>query len=173
VDQSKLITCDLLMNEGEKEMTAAELKEKQPDLYQEIFNLGAASVDLESAWSDGTTRERARVTEILSAGADPDATQKAIVDGISADGAYKLFFEAEKARKVAGLKEMAESAPQSAGYREPKEPERIDDAQIELSISNKALELMKREGIDLAEATRRVLFENKDLAARYYNQFDA
>jgi len=172
-DQHKLITCDLLTNKEDETMNLAELQEKHPDLYQEIFELGAASVDLNAVLAEGAAMERARVAEILAAEGDPEVTQRAIAEGINAEGAYKLFFEAEKARKIAGLKEMAESAPLSPGYQEPREPERIDDVNVELSISNKALELMKRDKIDLAEATRRVLSDNKELAERYYSQFNA
>lgn len=173
-DQTKTITCNLLHTEKEEvEMTLTEIREKLPELYQEIFNLGAASVDLSEARNDGITMERTRVTEILSAGADPESTHKAIVEGVSAEAAYKLFFEAEKAKKAAGLKEMADSAPRSLGYTEPKEPERIENANVELAISEKAIELATREKIDLGQATRRILSENKELAARYYKQFDA
>lgn len=173
-DHSKTITCTQVHTHKEEvEMTLTEIREKVPELYQEIFNLGAASVDLSAARNDGITMERTRVTEILSAGADPESTHNAIVDGVSAEAAYKLFFEAEKAKKAAGLKEMADSAPRSLGYTEPKEPERIENANVELAISEKAIELATSEKIDLGRATRRILSENKELAARYYKQFDA
>lgn len=169
-----------IISEPEKEfelMNLEELKSKYPDIYQEIFNLGAASVDAgkiaSEARQEGITRERSRVTEILTAGADPEATNKAIMEGITVEASYKLFFETEKARKIAGLREMAESAPQSPGYKGPKEPDGIKDTDLELTISSKAVALVQSEKIDLAEATRRVLAENKELAARYYKQFDA
>lgn len=171
-DEGKTVTCSLLhTDQKEVAMTLIELQEKHPELYQEVFNLGVASVDIAAHVRQGVDKERARVVEILNAGADPESTGTAIVSGIEASAAYKLFFEAEKARKVASLREMAESAPQSIGYHEPKDPERTDD--IEHTISRKAVELATREKIDLGEATRRVLAEDKELAMRYYKQFDA
>lgn len=173
-DQTKTVTCDLLHTEKEEVvMTLNELQEKHPELYQEVFNLGVVSVDIAAHVNQGIDQERTRVTEILNAGADPESMNKAIMEGIEASAAYKLFFEAEKAKRASALTEMATSAPPSIGHQEPEEPVRVDDAELDKKISAMAVELVKRDKIDIGEATKRVLLENKDLAARYYGRFDA
>lgn len=174
-DQSKTITCTMVRtSKEEKEMTLAELKEKHPDLYQEVFALGAQSVDLTAAREEGIALERERVKNLMSIeGADLEAKERAITDGLTLDAAYKLFFEAERGKKVQMLKEMREEAPLSLGHQDPVEPDRVDDKNLDAAISQKAIDLAKREGLDLGLATRRILSDNKDLAERYRRRFDA
>jgi capsid assembly protease len=95
------------------------LQEKYPELCSELVESGVASVDTAKiaaeAKTEGMTGERARVAEILTAGGDPEATQKAIKDGITADAAYKLFFDAERAKRSEKLDALKDSLPESAG----------------------------------------------------------
>lgn len=110
-------TMDLLMAEA-PELVAA-IKD---DVRQEAFNQG---------YEDGSAAERARVSEILAAGADAEIALAAINDGVSAEAAYKLFYEAEVAKRGAGLTELAENAtpavevPQPTDEGEPKSPEQV------------------------------------------------
>jgi hypothetical protein len=174
-----------LLSEGEQvsvdyekqevSMTTQELKEKHPDIYREVFDAGAASVDLSVVRADGKDEginaERERVAALLSVdGADDEARQKAITEGLAVDAAYKLFFEAERGKKAKGLQELQSEASLTLGYEAPKEPENLsgDPGQI---VSQKAIALSKSEKIGLAEATSRILAENKPLAAKYYGQY--
>lgn len=174
-DQGKTVACTLVHNDREEEtMILADLQQKYPELYQEVFALGAQSVDLSAARVEGVALERERVKSLMSVeGADIEAKERAITGGLTLDAAYKLFFEAERGKKLQMLKELKEEAPESIGYQAPVEPERVDDASLDAAIAGKAIDLAKREGLDMAAATRRVLADNKDLADRYRRRFNA
>ena len=173
-DHGDSVTCDLLEQEEERQMTIEELKEKHPEIYQEVFSLGAQSVDVEAIRNEGINNERTRVKELMAVeGADMEARQQAISEGLSLDASYRLFFEAERGRKLQALKELKEGAPESLGYQAPVEPERIDEENLDALISGKAMALANSEKIDLGKATMRVLADNKELADRYRRRFDA
>jgi len=99
-------------------MDRKELKEQFPELFQEVFDLGAASVDQGKIAADATAAERARVVSILGSDAGADAQKQAVETGLSLDASYKLFFEAEKKRKDDALLKMAASAPPAQGQVE-------------------------------------------------------
>ncbi|MDX9788897.1 MAG: hypothetical protein RBT11_19125 [Desulfobacterales bacterium] len=156
--------------EGGSDMDLKELKEKHPALYDEVFALGAASVDVNSARVEAASAERERVTAILSENADSTATLQAIKDGTSVDGAFKLFYKAEKERKTAELAALAASGNNAIGHQTPATPAPvITDPAAE--VSRQALALSVKEKISLADATTRILTEDKTLADKYWSQF--
>lgn len=84
-----------------------ELLEKEaPELLRQIR---------EAAIAEGVKTERARVKAILEINGSAEATAKAILDGVSAEGVYKLFYQAEKDKKSAALKELKDQAPAPVG----------------------------------------------------------
>jgi capsid assembly protease len=103
-----------------KAMDLKALTEKHPELYEEIYSIGKASVDVTKIEAEnreaGTQAERKRVLEIMSAEADPKATKQAIQEGVSADSAYRVFFEAEKQNRKTKLEDSATSLPESVGH---------------------------------------------------------
>lgn len=131
--------------------TVEELKAQFPEFCLELEK---------AAKQAGIDEERARVKEILAADADLIETKKAIEDGISAAGAYKLFFEAEKKKRALGLKAMEAEAPQSVGTEVNTDSE--DKAKEQkLSGNDKfmgfARDLAAKEGISMKDATQKAL----------------
>lgn len=106
------------MAKDNQQITLDLLQTEAPDLVKAIKNEAfKAGVDL--GYADGINAERARVMEILEAGADDTQTFAAIKDGIEANAAFKLFYEAEKAKRAQGLADLAGQAPPSAGVEDP------------------------------------------------------
>jgi hypothetical protein len=107
--------------EGMKTMNLEDLKTKHPDLYQEVFSLGAGSVDIQKlqaeAKIEGINEERERVGKILEAQADAEMTRKAIAECATVEAAGWMFFEAEKTNRTKKLEEMQAVKPESAGQR--------------------------------------------------------
>lgn len=133
------------------EITLELLEKEAPELLKQIR---------EAARKEGLDGERARVVAIIEAGADPAVTQRAITDGVSADGAFKLFYQAEKAKRATALKEMEASAPDPVGQMPPKEETKNPD----LELARKARDLAEKEHIPMAAAMRRVAKDNPELA---------
>lgn len=107
-------------------MNAKAIKEQYPEGYQEIFELGMQSVDVDAiragAAADGGDQERARVLAILKADGDPVVTRQAIEDGRPVEQAYGDFFLAEKSRRETALQQYSTEGPESAGHgAKPKE----------------------------------------------------
>ena len=111
-------------------MNLEKLKTEHPDLYKEVFSMGAKSVTLESfaeetkaieqkgfdaGKAEGVKAERSRCVELMNAGGEPQATKEAIEQGTELQAAYKYFFEAQK-------KAMAEQAEK--GFKEKPANER-------------------------------------------------
>lgn len=109
-------------------MDLATLKEKHPEVFQEAYGLGAASVDVEKikaeAKGEGISGERERVVKILKADGDHTITLRAIEDGTEADAAGWQFYQAEKEARTENIKQLDESLSESAGQlaRESGEP---------------------------------------------------
>ncbi|MFH0825282.1 MAG: hypothetical protein V2B18_21230 [Pseudomonadota bacterium] len=105
--------------EGAKVMNMEELKAQHPDLYGQVFKLGADSVPLAAeiakAKAEGEQAERTRVTEIMSAKGDAEVTRKAITEGLTAEASFKLFFQAEKTGREKALADMQAGLSDSAG----------------------------------------------------------
>lgn len=134
------------------EITLELLQKDAPDLLKQIQ---------EAARKEGVDAERARVAAILEAGADQGVTVKAITDGVSADGAFKMFYLAEKEKKAAALKELETSAPPSVGTTPPKDPVKQKDKTMELMDRAKALALEKK--ISVAKALKLIQAEDPGL----------
>lgn len=105
--------------EGVK-MTLAELQIKHPGIYQEVFGLGAASIETEKlqaeAKAQGIAEERERVTKLLAEKADHEATARAIADGSSIEAAGWEFYRAEKENRTKKLEAAATERPESVGH---------------------------------------------------------
>lgn len=134
------------------EFTLESLQKDAPDLLKHIQ---------EAAVKEGVAMERARVAAILEAGADQAVTVKAITEGVSADGAFKMFYLAEKEKKTAALKEMQTSAPPSVGTIAPKDPDPKKDPNKELM--DKAIAMAKEKKISVARAMKLIQAENPAL----------
>lgn len=109
-----------------RRMNAKAIKEQYPEGYQEIFELGMQSVDVDAiragAAADGGDQERARVLAILKADGDPVVTRQAIEDGRPVEQALGDFFLAEKSRRETALMQFSTEGPESAGHgAKPKE----------------------------------------------------
>jgi len=105
---------------GERFMDLKALQEKHPDLYHQVLDLGAQSVDTDKLIADstasGVAAERQRVTEILAVeDADPAARHQAVTEGLSVDASFKLFFEMEKTQKQKQLEDLETQTPESVG----------------------------------------------------------
>lgn len=174
LSESGKVSVEIEPNEkGDKEMpmNLLELKEKHPDLYREVFELGAISVDIQKIRDEAIGAERSRVVAILSEKADPEATVNAIKDGTSVDGAYKLFYQAEKAKRATELSALEASGNNALGHQSPVDPpKKIDDPSAE--VSRRAVEMSIKDKITLAEATQLVLSQDKDLSEKYRQQFN-
>ncbi len=105
----------MVKHAGESIMDAITFKEQFSAVYQEVFDLGAASIDAAAAKIAGAADERSRVLAILKTDADISAKLQAIEEGLTLDAAYKVFFEAEKKRKDDALKALESAAPPAAG----------------------------------------------------------
>lgn len=118
-------------------MNLEELKEKHSDVYRQIFDLGAQSINQDGIKQQTIEAERRRVTEILAAGGDPAITQQAIAEGLSLNDCYRMFYEAEKRRRVDGLQELAQEAPPSLGGQPPVDGDaKTFDSVVEQKLSS-------------------------------------
>lgn len=142
------------LNKEEKimEITLEMLSKDAPELLRQIQEAGR---------KEGLDAERARVVAILEADADPAVTRKAITDGVSADGAFKLFYQAEKEKKAAALRELETSAPPPVGATPPAVPPPAQDPKKELMLKAKKMALEKR--ITVAEAMKQIQAESPEL----------
>lgn len=146
--------------EENMDFTLALLEKEAPELLKQIREAARAE-GLEAGRTEATAGERKRVADIMAVKGDGEATATAIAEGLSADGAYKLFFEAEKARKTSALNEIETEAPESAGARPPKDQPPKAEGQKELMTKAKKLALEKK--ITVAQAMRELQAENPDL----------
>ena len=155
---------DQLKTEGLQGATAAQIAEAHPEV-------------VETLREEGVKTERNRTCAILDAKADPEVAEKAIRDGVSADGAYKLFYEHERVKKESGIQEIEKEAPESAGQEaldldeEAKQTEGEDAGKTADQIaSERARKLAGKENISLDEAQQRVFKEDPDLAKRWQEE---
>ena len=102
-----------------KIMNLDELKKDFKELFQEVFELGVASINMEALKEEGmlsgVENERARVQSLLDSGADDKVVRVAIDNGTSPSDAYKEFFEAEKAKRVDALSTLKDNATDTQG----------------------------------------------------------
>jgi len=104
-------------------MDREKLQMEYAELYSEVFNLGAESVkplieaEKVNSRAEGVDIERKRVVEILEADGDLEVAKTAIRDGLSAEQAFKLFFQAEKETREKALKDFQANLSESAGHQ--------------------------------------------------------
>lgn len=146
------------LNERKSIMDKDQLKKEHPELFAAITQEG---------YQLGQADERQRVAEILDAGADQDVTLTAIKDGTAAGDAYKVFFAAEKQKRVRGLEELANQATPPQGATPPETPAAASTESADKQVSRLARAMAKEHKIGIADAISRVLSENADLAAKY------
>lgn len=105
-------------NKKEKamEITMDTLAKDAPDLLAQI-QTDAKKAGYDEGLAAGSKGERDRVTAILAEEADEATKLQAVKDGLSVDGAYKLFFQAEKKKKSEGLEKLETSTPETAGHQ--------------------------------------------------------
>ncbi|MCU0294088.1 MAG: hypothetical protein MUF10_19240 [Thermoanaerobaculaceae bacterium] len=108
--------------------------------------------------------ERERVSEILAADGDPAVARKAIAEGTSAAEAFKLFFQAEKALRAAGLTELAAQATPPQGAEEPAPTAPANPAPADQQLAETARKLAAEKGIDIIEAQRLAFRLHPELA---------
>lgn len=114
--------------------------------------------------AEATTAERERVMALLGSDADPLAILGAIADGISVDASFKIFFEAEVAKRGAGLEAMQNQATAPIGGEPPVDPN-LDPADKQLAA--KAVEIAKRDGVGISAAMAQARKENPTLAVTW------
>lgn len=98
------------------EITMEVMAKDAPDLLAQI-QTDAKKAGYDEGLAAGSQGERDRVTAILAEEADEATKIKAVQDGLTVDGAYKLFFQAEKKKKSEGLEALAKTTPESAGHQ--------------------------------------------------------
>lgn len=152
-----------IMSKEENRMNLTEIKKDFPELYTEIQD-EARDEGQQAGKAEGQETERTRVMEILKADAVFETTKKAIEDGISADAAFKLFYEAEKEKRARGLEELNENAPKPAGQEDP--PPAPDEEDPDKQMALKARDMAQEKGINIAEAMKQVARENPELAKK-------
>jgi hypothetical protein len=105
-------------NKKEKamEITMETMAKDAPDLLAQI-QTDAKKAGYDEGLAAGSQGERDRVTAILAEEADEATKLQAVKEGLSVDGAYKLFFQAEKKKKAEGLEKMETSTPETAGHQ--------------------------------------------------------
>lgn len=144
--------------EIEMEFTLEMLNEKAPELLAQIRKEAA-----DAARAEGVAAERSRVTEILSAEGDAAVTQKAIADGTAPAECFKLFFQAERSLRAAGLKELAAAATPPQGADEPA-VDTADKRPAHEQLAEKARAIAAEKGIPIEQAQRLAFRENPELA---------
>ena len=109
----------LLLQEKGKDLNAEEIKKNHPKAYEEIFNLGAGSIDQKKLKSDAKVEaqkeERDRVAQILDLKGSQKSTREMITEGKSA-GDAAIAFRKEELDKPSGAS--------SGGLRDLLEAER-------------------------------------------------
>lgn len=143
-----------------KKMDIATLEKEQPDLVALIKEIGKEEAEKSSKQHAETAviAERNRVVEILEANGDREATIEAIKNGTSASEAYKAFYFAEKNKKSAGLKALAQEAT---------EPVTVSEPIIAQTTYNGEIEKLIASGMNRAEAVIEVNKRNPSLLSEY------
>jgi hypothetical protein len=104
---------------GKQRMDSATLRDKHPEVFEEVFKMGASSVEVDflvsTAFEQAVAKERERVVSILDADGDREATLAAIKEGVSADSAFKSFYLAEKAKREKGIETLETESPEPVG----------------------------------------------------------
>lgn len=137
--------------EGEEEiMNLDELKNKHPELYNEIFNLGVAK-GKEEGTAEGVKNERERIKDIedLAAPGNESIIADAKASGATAMDTFKKIVAADKARREKASADQqadadaSQAAKVAAGAAQQEGQEENEDAEAK-AISNSVVEEMKR-----------------------------
>lgn len=102
-------------------MDIHELKKDFPEVYAEVIALGmeeGKAAFIAEGHENGVKAERDRVKMIIDAHADEAATKTAIDDGTPANDAFKIFFEAEKAKRADTLAALRDNATDPQGQNQ-------------------------------------------------------
>jgi len=106
-----------LKEDNQMEWTLENLTKEAPDLLAQI-QAEAQKTGNDEGLAAGITQERERVTAILAIDdADAAAKAQAITEGLSVEGSYKLFYEAEKLNKNKDLENLEIQTPESVGQQ--------------------------------------------------------
>ena len=143
----------------EMEFTLEVLTKEAPELLAQIRKEAA-----DAARAEAVAAERARVAEILAADGEPEVTKKAIADGTEAAAFFKLAYEAERALRAAGLRELAVHATPPQGSEEPDTSNASTAAPAHVQLAEKARAIAAERKVDLVEAQRMAFRENPALA---------
>lgn len=154
---------------AEDTMTQEELHAKHPEIYQAIFDAGAASValpDLDAvraeAREEGILAERARCRKLVEAHGPLDLTLEAIDRGTDPGEFALAVLKAEREGRAEDVDRLAASlAPPVPAAGEAKQAEETEDFMAEVS------RYRSLEGCSLAEAVRRVQAAHPELHARW------
>jgi hypothetical protein len=140
------------------DFTIETITKEAPELLAQIRKEAA-----DAARAEGVAAERARVTEILAAEGDTAVTKQAIADGIEAAAFFKLAYEAERALRAAGLKELAAAATPPQGQEEPN-PTRADERPADQQLADKARVIAAEKDIPIDQAQRLAFKQFPELA---------
>lgn len=140
-----------------KSLTVEELQARRPDLVQQIQDQAKAQ-----GVKDGAAAERERVLGILDADGDREVAIAGIRDGTSVADMGMKFFQAERAKRGQGLRELQDAAPKSPGRVEP---DMGADAgrSADQVLAAKAARLAQEKNIGVDEAQRHVLAADPEL----------
>lgn len=140
-----------------KSLTEEELQAQRPDLVRRIQDQAKAQ-----GVTEGTEAERARVIGILEADGDREVAVAGIRDGTSVADMGMKFFQAERAKRGQGLRELQDAAPKSPGRVEP---DMGADAgrSADQVLAAKAARLAQEKNIGVDEAQRHVLAADPEL----------
>lgn len=159
--------------EEEEIMDLEKLKKDHPKLYAEVWKAGEESgkdVGRHEGYAAGTDEERKRVVEILNADADPAVTRKAIEDGVAAEAAFKLFYEAEKKNRVDALKALETAATASVGQEQEKVSARADTRPADQQLNDIALDIAAEEKVPYVDALKLARQRNPELVKAWESQ---
>lgn len=152
------------------DVSLEELTQGNPELVDEIGKaaVAKAAADIEAKAADAasqtaTLAERSRITEILEADGDREATLQAIAAGIPAAEAYKQFYLAAKERRTEAREAMSDALGEAtAPSGKPKATSGPDFMQ--------AVEAhMKESGASKAQATVAMAKKHPELHAQFLN----
>jgi len=149
------------------DITLQTLEKDVPDLLDQIraeARQGGYEEGLQEGRTQGRTEERNRVTDILAADGDFATAKTAIEDGTGAEAAYRMFFEAERKKRVDGLAELDQAAPPSLGQQATDDPPEEKDPEKALMIAAKKRAVENK--ISVAQAMREIQAEDQDAVAR-------
>jgi len=154
------------------QMDLKQLKADHADLYQEIYDKGIASVDIEKIKNDAIETERKRIIEIKeSAFAGQESLIEMLISkGSTADEARKELIKAQKQSMEDGLKQISDSDPGDLGAND--EPETVvaiakDKTDAGNKLDDITKKIMAQKNCDYGQAFNQACAENPELTKIY------